>query len=98
MPWIRWTKQKSSPQSVQVITGANLMQSLLQAGQPVASSCGGDGVCGKCRIEILQGAQNLSAPNEVEKFLAEKNLLKKNERISCQCEVLGDIEVYAKYW
>lgn len=74
------------------------MQSLLKAGLPVASSCYGDGVCGKCRLEILQGAENLSAPNETESLLRERLNLEKGLRISCQTAVHGDITVDASYW
>jgi ferredoxin, 2Fe-2S len=96
MPWISFTK-KHKP-AIQVIPGANLMKSLLQAEIPVASSCNGDGVCAKCRLEISSGEGNLSAPNETEKFLKEKFQLKPGIRISCQTFVLDDVEIDATYW
>ena len=78
----------------------NLMQALLDMGLPVASSCGGVAVCGKCRIRIVSGGENLNPPNEDEKFLIEKERLEKDERISCQVEVRGPgpICVDTKYW
>lgn len=83
---------------LEVTPGANLMQCLLQEGIPVASSCYGDGVCGKCRLEILQGAENLSPPTDLEKFLKERYRLSENIRISCQAIVNGDVTVDATYW
>lgn len=83
---------------IQTETGSNLMKSLLDAGLPVASSCNAEGVCGKCRIEVVAGLENLSAKQELEIFLIEKYQLKNNERISCQCQVLGDVSVQTKYW
>lgn len=74
------------------------MKSLLEAGLPVASSCDGDGVCAKCRIIIVAGAENLSAENEVEIFLKESNNIASQFRISCQTQILGDITVDATYW
>ncbi len=74
------------------------MEALLKEGRPVASSCNGDGVCAKCRIEILEGAENLSPIEEREKFLIEKNKIPKNFRISCQAKVRGDIKIDAPYW
>ncbi|MNJ93320.1 2Fe-2S ferredoxin-5 [compost metagenome] len=74
------------------------MKALLDAGLPVASSCDGDGVCAKCKMIVLEGAENLSAPNETEDFLKETNNLDKNVRISCQTEILGDITIHATYW
>ncbi|NUN07422.1 MAG: (2Fe-2S)-binding protein [Bdellovibrio sp.] len=95
MPLISFKKNHVS---FEVAPGANLMKSLLEAGLPVASSCDGDGVCAKCKIQILEGAENLSAENDTEQFLKEKNNLAKNIRISCQTEVHGDVKVDASYW
>ena len=96
MPHISFLKNNHAP--LQVEKGAGLMQSLLLAGLPVASSCHGDGVCAKCRMQIVDGAENLSKPNEAELFLIEKFQLEKNIRISCQAEVLGDVTIHASYW
>jgi len=95
MPWIRFKKNKTP---IEVPVGANLMKSLLNAGLPVASSCGSEGVCAKCAIRVVEGMQNLSAPNETELFLKEKNHIRAEFRISCQTQVLGDIVVDAGYW
>lgn len=74
------------------------MRALQDAGIAVASSCGGDAVCGKCVLKITAGAENLSAPTEDELFLIEKDQIKPGFRVSCQCQVLGDVEVDATYW
>lgn len=95
MPEISFAKNRAP---VQVELGANLMQALLASGLPVASSCNGDGVCAKCRINILRGAENLSPENDTEIFLKEKNKLTSAQRISCQTQVLGDVQVDATYW
>jgi len=89
---------KKSRPAVQVAQGENLMQALLAAGLPVASSCNGDGICSKCKINIISGAENLSRENDTEIFLKEKNSIAKSYRISCQTEILGDIQVDATYW
>lgn len=74
------------------------MRSLLDAGIPVSSSCNGDGVCAKCGIRVVEGMENLSAPNSIEIFLKEKNNIRTDVRISCQTQVYGDITVDAGYW
>lgn len=89
--------QKNRPPLV-VDDGSNLMQALLEAGLPVASSCRGDGVCGKCRIEIIEGQTQLSPENDREKFLRERHNIPKSERISCQVQVLGKIKIHTPYW
>lgn len=65
---------------------------------PVASSCQGDGVCGRCRIQILMGMEHISPAGDTEKILRDRNRLQKSERISCQVTVHGDILIDTAYW
>lgn len=95
MPLISFKKNRSP---LFVSQGTNLMKSLLEAGLPVASSCDGEGVCAKCRILVLEGAEHLSAETDLEQFLKEKNKIPDHIRISCQTRVLGDITIDASYW
>lgn len=95
-PWIRFAKQNRP--DFQVEKNANLMRSLHNLDIPVASSCRGEGICGNCRLFVVSGQENLTAPTENEKFLREKYPIKSNQRISCQAEVLGDVTVDASYW
>lgn len=74
------------------------MQALLSAGLPVASSCRGDGVCAKCRIEIIEGKENLTPEGDRESFLRERHDIPRAERVSCQVQVLGDLLVDTSYW
>ena len=83
---------------VPVDSGKNLMQNLLDAGIPVASSCRGDGVCARCRIQVTEGLENLSKPNPTEVYLRDRHSFEKNERISCQVQVTGDIKIDTPYW
>jgi ferredoxin, 2Fe-2S len=78
--------------------GQNLFKLLRQQDVPVASSCLGDGICGKCVLKIEQGTENLSPPTELELKLKEKYKLTNQQRISCQCQVLGDVGVRSTYW
>lgn len=95
MPTIRFAKTRKP---IVVERGSNLMEALLEAGLPVASSCHGDGVCAKCKIEILEGNENLSQPSDLENFLKLKNPMPPHFRISCQTQILGDILIDATYW
>ncbi len=72
------------------------MKSLIAAGLPVASSCQGDGVCGKCKVQLLSGSG--APPNEREQFLFERYQVEKGWRISCQTQVIEDIVVDTSYW
>jgi len=77
---------------------ANLLKFLHGAEIPVGSACGGKGLCASCKLTILEGAKNLSHPNTRELELAERNHLQKDERIACQCKILGDIRITTNYW
>lgn len=78
--------------------GENLMKALKSAGLPVASSCGGDGVCAKCRVEVIKGDERLNKPTPLEQRLVDKNQIPAGERISCLTRVFGDIEIRMSYW
>lgn len=63
------------------------------------------GSCGACRVEIIEGAENLQAPSEIEentiKAIRENyvrihgpDALKgKVVRLSCRAKVLGDVKI-----
>lgn len=95
MAQIRFTKPRPA---LDVESGVNLMEALLAGGLPVASSCRGEGVCGKCRIEIVEGNKNLSKQTDLELFLRDRHSIPKESRVSCQVQVLGDITVNTSYW
>ena len=96
MPWIRFAKKNRT--DIEVEIGANLMEALLAREVPVASSCGGQAVCGKCRIQILQGKENLSLVGSDEKTLCGKLSIPSDERLSCQARLKGDVLVDTAYW
>ena len=77
----------------------NLMSLLLRHNIPVASSCGGEGICGKCQVKVLSGWLNLSVQRSQEKDCLIRNGIHQPEaRLSCQCLVLGDVAVDTDYW
>jgi ferredoxin, 2Fe-2S len=91
----------SIPQLNKVLSaqaGDNLFKVLRAADIPVASSCLGDGICGKCRLTITQGPENLSEILPLEQKLIDKYQLAPKQRISCQSQIFGDIEVTSTYW
>ncbi len=74
--------------TVEVEEGENLLRAALQTGVHVNASCGGAGVCGKCRIILEEGALEC----------APTTLLSKDEwdlgyRQACQCKVVSDLVV-----
>jgi len=78
-----------------VATHSNLMNSLLDSGLPVASSCHGEGICSMCRLKIT-GFVKPAETFELETL--KRNKCAPDERLSCQILVTSDLVVSAKYW
>ncbi len=95
MPWITFVKNKAP---LFIPERANLMEKLIASQIPVASSCKGDGICGKCRVRIIEGAANLGTPSELEKVTMEKNCIEHGHRLSCQLTVTHDLKIDTDYW
>ena len=95
MPRISFVKIKAP---IDVPVGANLMEALLAAKIPVASSCHGYGICHKCVIEVVKGNENLKTKEVKNQELVERNPLDANCKLSCQSRVMGDITIDTKYW
>ena len=94
-------------------TQSSLMQIILNSEMPVASSCHGEAVCGKCRLRIVSGSEYITDENDSEKFLRQKMNLPADQRISCQTffksvalssqklnsdQCIQDVVVDASYW
>ncbi len=75
-------------QKISVPDGANLIRSAMEAGIHINASCGGEGVCGKCRVIIESGT--------VEEGISEKLSradIEKGYRLACRSVVRSDITV-----
>ena len=81
---------------------ANADETLLdlarRTGAPLGNSCGGVGVCARCRVTVLSGAGNLSAPTSIEQRFGAARGFRADERMACQAVVMGDVEVTTSYW
>jgi adenylate cyclase len=69
-----------------------------RAGVPLGNSCGAVGICARCAVRVLQGAEALTPPTEIESRVAERRKLDPDERLACQAVVLGNCEVTTTYW
>ncbi len=81
-----------------VKAGATLLAAATQAGVPLGQSCSGDGICGWCRVTVLDGAENLVTPSELEAKLMREKKFEQNERAACLAVVRGDVAITASYW
>jgi uncharacterized 2Fe-2S/4Fe-4S cluster protein (DUF4445 family) len=73
---------------VKAAVGSALLDVALEAGVHINASCGGKGVCGKCRVLIEKG--------EVQGGISEKLSQKDRDsgiRLACQSKLTGDVTV-----
>jgi ferredoxin len=85
---------------VVIAQGANLREKAVQNGVDIYTfkgklmSCGGYGQCGMCKVEVVEGLENLSPRTDFE----QKKLKNKpdNFRLACQTIVNGPIKVNTK--
>lgn len=92
---------RTRDRDVELAGGGRVMDRCLGAGLPVASSCSGRGACGRCVIEVLEGAEALSPPSIRERRVLRRNGHPEGSRLSCRCRVLNPrppIIVRAGYW
>ncbi len=87
-----------SGKTIEVKAGTPLFNAAIDAGLPVASSCSADNVCGRCNMQVLYGAENLSLQEELEKRLLHRDKKPETDRISCMAQVMGDCTVTTSYW
>lgn len=89
---------RPSGKSVRVPIGTTLLEAARQAGLPVASACGPDGLCGRCGMRVLSGAEALAPESESEARVKSSNRVDSVERLACRVAPTGDVEVTARYW
>lgn len=74
----------------------SLLDVARRAGVPLGNSCGGVGVCARCKVRVVAGAENLSAPTSIEVRFSKG--FGEGERMACQAVVTGDCTVTTTYW
>ena len=74
--------------TIQVKDSGTVIRAALEAGVHVNASCGGEGVCGKCRVLIEDGA----VEGGISEKLSEEDQ-KKGYRLACQAKVKSDLVV-----
>ena len=67
-----------------------------RAGAPLGNSCGGVGVCARCKVRVVEGAENLSTPTSIEARFSKG--FAEGERMACQAIVQGAVTVTTTYW
>lgn len=73
---------------VEVPKGTSLLEAASQAKVYVSSICGGDGICGKCRLVVKKGAIHTTPTT-----LLSRDEIQKGYVLACQSRVVKDVEI-----
>ena len=80
--------------TVNVPVGSRVIDISEQVGASLIYGCR-KGDCGKCKMKVLDGWENLSEPSEIEAGVLKKISAGEDIRLACQAQVLGDIKITA---
>ena len=82
-------------------SGVNVVTAARRLGVDIACLCGGNAVCGRCQVHLVEGEfakyavtssqAHLSPLTRREAALREQGLLHRSARLSCQTRLLGDV-------
>ncbi|RPJ80028.1 MAG: ferredoxin, partial [Deltaproteobacteria bacterium] len=73
---------------IQVEDGMTVIRAAMEAGVHVNASCGGEGVCGKCRVIIEEGVVEDGISS-----LLDDGDIEKGYRLACQAKVKSNLVV-----
>ncbi|MFW6004301.1 MAG: ASKHA domain-containing protein [Halodesulfurarchaeum sp.] len=76
-------------------TEETLLELAEREGVEIQALCGGDGVCGTCRVQVEAGGENLSSVTEAERSILGEDALEAGVRLGCEARILeGSVEVF----
>ena len=82
---------KTDEITVEVPDGSRVKGAAEKLGIPFGCK---QGICGTCKIEVLEGAENLDDLNEQEEVMGDRD---RTHRLACQCSILkGTIKIKAE--
>jgi ferredoxin len=87
-----------SGREVVVMHESNLMDAIHQTGLGLGQSCDGIALCGFCRVQVLEGVENLSPMEREEERVLASVHAGDDERLACCATVNGPVTVTTTYW
>ena len=84
--------------AAQTRAGETVLDAARRGGAPIGASCGSVGICARCRVVIVSGAESLTPVTTVEARTLEQRGIPAGERLACQAVVRGDCTVTTSYW
>ncbi|HVP28717.1 MAG TPA: 2Fe-2S iron-sulfur cluster-binding protein [Myxococcota bacterium] len=87
-----------SERSVTLEPGDTLLDAARKAGLPIAGACGAEGLCGRCGLLIVRGAETLPPESDQEARAKRRNRVEGELRLACRVVPAHDLDVTARYW
>jgi len=87
-----------SGRQLKVVHETNLLDAVLLIGLGLGQSCDGIALCGFCRVQVLDGAENLSPMGEEERKLLAAQHAGEDERLACCARISGPVTITTDYW
>ena len=91
MPRIEFVHQEGVTGDVD--TNLTILEAAQALGFPLNHECGGNATCVTCRVEILEGSENLDEIDFDEQDLLDREEIGEPWRLGCQARLLGDVKV-----
>jgi adenylate cyclase len=83
---------------IELMPGESILDAAVRAGLSFANACSGGGVCGGCRIQVLEGENNLPEPSALEANVMQTYGYGPQDRAACLVIPTGDVKVTTSYW
>ena len=64
-----------------------------EGGMSIESLCGGEGMCGTCKVIVDEGEENLTEPSTADTQILSEDQLERGYRLSCRARVQGGGDV-----
>ncbi|MDP2312228.1 MAG: 2Fe-2S iron-sulfur cluster-binding protein [Pseudomonadota bacterium] len=84
--------------SVRVARGTTLLEAAEAGRLDLRHYCGGNSSCGTCRIVVVKGHRNLSKREGMEEMALGADHVSRGDRLACQAQVLGEVEIEIPEW
>ncbi len=79
-----------SQQQVHCEQDQTVLKALQNAHIDWLQACGGKGRCTTCAMYVCKGQENLTFPTAFEEQQSKLTKLRANERLACQCKIIGE--------
>jgi adenylate cyclase len=87
-----------SAREVEAPAGSTVLDAALAAGLPIARACGAEGLCARCVVRILEGAESVEAEAPDETETKRRGRIDAELRLACRVRIRGPLTVTASYW